>query len=218
MAKKTARKIDLLETLQVIQQVGIDLEGRELWLTPVYHAPDDHSVADVERNMAISFVKSLRLLNAVSQEPIVLHMLCSGGNYIDGMAIFDAIRNSESPTILIVYGEASSASGFILQAADLRVMMPNSHLMIHSGSIGVEGPMEQVEAAVKWATLQTDIMVTVFEKRAKISREEIVKEMHGRDWYLLPQEAVDKGFADVVLGVPGFETISMVKTRKVEKA
>ena len=41
-----------------------------------------------------------------------------GGNWNDGMAIFDAIELCQSYVTIIVYGQAESMSSIILQAAD----------------------------------------------------------------------------------------------------
>ena len=46
------------------------------------------------------------------------------------MAIFDAIKICRSHVTILVYGQAESMSSIILQAADKRIMMPNSTLYV----------------------------------------------------------------------------------------
>jgi len=138
-----------------------------------------------------------------------------GGEWSDGMGIFDAIQNAKSNTVIISYAQASSMSGVILQAADTRILMPDTHFMLHYGSIEVGGTSQAVDAAVRENNAENRRMLEIFanrclegpffrRKRWGIKRvtDYIDHEMKTRgDWYLTAQEAVDLGFADGVMGV-----------------
>ena len=57
-----------------------------------------------------------------------------GGEWSDGMAIYDAISMSRSYITIIAYGQAESMSSIIFQAADRRLITPNTYFMSHYGS------------------------------------------------------------------------------------
>jgi ATP-dependent protease ClpP protease subunit len=71
-----------------------------------------------------------------------------GGDWYHGMAIYDAIKYSSCECTIKVYGHAMSMGSIILQAADHRIMMPNSRFMIHYGYDGKAG---HAKIVYKWA-------------------------------------------------------------------
>ena len=89
--------------------------------------------------MATTFIKNIRLLDQIKNEPIIIHMDSLGGNWGDGMAIYDAIKISRSHVTILVYGQAESMSSIILQAANKRITMPNAYFMCHYGSSASAG-------------------------------------------------------------------------------
>ena len=67
-----------------------DVERREIYL----HGYITNTEEDpgVEYRMATNFYKNIRMLDAISNNPILVHMHSVGGNWHDGMVIYDAIR------------------------------------------------------------------------------------------------------------------------------
>jgi ATP-dependent protease ClpP protease subunit len=62
-----------------------------------------------------------------------------GGEWYHGMAIYDAIKESPCHCTIKVYGQVMSMGAVILQAADARILMPNTRMMIHYGYSGYNG-------------------------------------------------------------------------------
>jgi len=142
-------------------------------------------------------------------------MSSAGGNWNDGMAIFDAISTCKSHVIMLVYGQAESMSSIILQAADTRIMMPNAYFMCHFGSSGFEGNYLDVQAAHKFEQRDIEIMLGIYAEEAmngpffknrsmtKSKTKNFIKtKLKQGDWYLNSDEAVEYGFADSVLTEP----------------
>ena len=69
--------------------------------------------SDVNRD-TLSLTSQLLELDSISNEPIRLYINTEGGSY-DGFAIFDAIKNIDSPVISIVSGLCASAGLLFLQ-------------------------------------------------------------------------------------------------------
>ena len=122
-----------IDTISDVHGYGLDVKNREIYLHG-YIANTDEDPG-VEYRMATSFYKNIRMLDALSRDPIIIHMHSIGGNWSDGMAIYDAITLSRSYVTIVAYGQAESMSSIILQAADKRVMTPNSYFMLHYGSL-----------------------------------------------------------------------------------
>lgn len=210
--------------IEDVNSYGIDCRHREIYLHP--HISNETEDPGVDYRMASSFYKNIRLLDSMKEEPILIHMHSVGGNWSDGMAIYDAIRIAKSFVTILVYGQAESMSSIILQAADRRVMMPNAHFMCHYGSSGGDGNYLDVQ---KYALFEKTIVEAMFNIYAEnvingqymkdhhtVPTEEKVKSFLRRklkdgDWYINAEEAVYYGFADDVINSEKFPTIDSLK-------
>src|ERR1051325_3029687 len=114
------------EQLDWLYDKNLDLYTRSIYL----HTDDENGMDFRE---AAEFVKSINFLNSLGAAPITVYMQTCGGDWNYGMAIYDAIVNSESPVYIIGYGQIASIGAVILQAAAKRVLMPNCYLTIHFG-------------------------------------------------------------------------------------
>ena len=127
--------------------LNVDEETRTLYMGSIGKDYEDNETG-VDSFMAEFFVKGMHILNSTSDEPISIIMNNIGGDWYHGMAIFDAIQTSRSVCTIYVYGHAMSMGSIILQAADHRVMMPNSRFMIH---FGTDGKYSHSKIFEKWA-------------------------------------------------------------------
>ena len=87
-----------------------------------------------------------------------------GGEWSDGMAIYDAISLSKCYVTIIVYGQAESMSSIILQAADEKIITPNSYFMIHYGSSDASGDYLNVQNLAKYEQAICDKMIIYIRK------------------------------------------------------
>ncbi len=155
----------------------------------------------VEAVMAERVIKALHLLDQ-KDEPITIIMNNPGGDWYHGMAIYDAIKGCQSHVTIKVYGMAMSMGGVILQAADKRIMSPNSRFMMHYGYMGWEGHSKTFD---KWADenkkinseMEQILLEKIQEKDPKYTLEDL-KEALDHDTILDSQAAVDLGLADEV--------------------
>ena len=196
------------DSIGEIHNYGIDVKNREIYL----HSAKDNGEDDpgVDYRMAINFVKNIRHLDSISNHEIRINMQSIGGSWQCGMAIYDAIQACKSYITVVTYSQAESMSGIILQAADNRLMSPNSHFMAHFGSTDCSGDFL---SAQKWAELDRqnlDVMLDIFatkcqktgkyfkERKYNVSKTKayIKRKMKDGDWYLAANEAVHFGFAD----------------------
>lgn len=212
------------DAISDVQSYGIDTKNRELYLHGYVANTDDDPGIDYK--MASTFYKNIRLLDKASHEPIIIHMHSVGGNWNDGMAIYDAILLTKSYVTIICYGQAESMSSIVLQAADKRVMMPNSYFMCHFGSSGYSGNYLDVQKGAIFEKKITDHMIDVYTEvclKGKYFKEQyseptydkvksyLKRKLKDGDWYLDANESVYYGFADIVLNTRKFNSIDSLK-------
>ena len=184
---------------------GINIPSRTLYMGSVGSDYDDGELG-VDYAMAERMVKGLHLLDTAApsgDKPISILMNNTGGDEYHGLAIYDAIKTCNNEVNIIVYGHAMSMGSVIFQAADERIMSPNSRMMIHYGTWGV---CDHPKIAYNWADegkrwdkwLVEIYLEKIREKHPKFTKKK-VDEMCNFDTFFTPQEAVDIGLADRVL-------------------
>ena len=208
------------ENIELIHSHGIDMDNREIYLHGQYGSFDEDP--GVEYRMATTFTKNIRCLDRLNDDPILIHMHSVGGNWSDGMGIYDSIVACKSRVTILTYGQAESMSGIVLQAADLRIMMPNAYFMCHYGSSGWSQDYLSSQNAAKFEQGIANAMFTIYADRCvggsffmKQSTDKVKaflkRKLKSGDWYLHAQEAVDHGFADGILGDSKYRTINNLK-------
>lgn len=195
-----------------LHEFNISVASREIFLTGEdYTKVFDDEEPGVEYLMAARFIKNLRLLELQGTGNILVHMKTCGGEWHEGMAIYQAIRMCKSYVTVLVYTHARSMSSLILQAADHRIMLPYSSFMYHDGTWGSSGTVKQGHTEYEQLKLCDAQMMDLYTEKAEgaphwngKTRKQIQKIMRGRmdrkeEVYLSPHETVAQGFADEVL-------------------
>lgn len=139
--------------------------------------------------------------------PWTINLNSVGGSVYAGNALIDeliahSLRGGGTHEITIkVRGVAASMASMILQAADVRVIGPNSQLMLHKGGTGLHGmiDVDSLSDELQWQLNSTDWMIKLFLSRTdKLTRPEMLTKMDRRDWWMSSDEAIKLGLADVI--------------------
>ena len=219
----TKKKHDIAEVLSQVHAYGINLNTREIYLHSYPGVGDEEP--GIEYRSATNFIKNLHLLDAISQENILVHMHIVGGAYADGMAIYDAIKFARSPVTILAHAQASSMSGIIFQAAKKRIMMSHCEYLIHFGSISVDSDSIAAKSVIDWNDLLHKEMLHIFAERAiqgeffrhhKMSLEKTTEYLDHRirqvgDWFIDAKQAVCFGLTDGILGIGNYKTIDKIR-------
>jgi ATP-dependent protease ClpP protease subunit len=202
------------DLLYDLHNYNANVDTREIFLHNYYSSDADENPG-VEYKMSNTFLKNIRALEIKSDKPITIHMQSVGGEWSDGMAIYDAIAMSRCHVTIIAYGQAESMSSIIFQAADRRLITPNTYFMSHYGSTAAGGEYQSVQNWVRYEKRICDIMLDIYagsciggqyfkEKYGSSPDAEKVKlylsrKLKSGDWYLTAEEAVHYGFADEII-------------------
>jgi ATP-dependent protease ClpP protease subunit len=201
--------------IQYAHTYGLDLKSREIWLTPtdeIGHGIGEPIYGDpgVEYSMTTRFLKNFHLLMNSGDEPILIHLKTHGGDWNEGIAIYDTIKFCPCYVVALNYTSARSMSSLIFSACDKRVMMPHSWFMFHDGTVGFEGTGKQFITEGQMYKNTSKQMLDVYISRMLESDEWKGKtETQCRTWlrsnmdrkedvFLSPKDAILHGFADEI--------------------
>jgi ATP-dependent protease ClpP protease subunit len=204
---------------------GLILDTREIFVSP--NIGDDYGVAMIDHVVCKQFITNLRLLNSMGNEPILVHMITCGGDWNYGIAMYDAIKEScddenSSDIIVLSHAHSRSMSSVIPQAASLRILMPNIEYLVHFGEYSDSNNFTSAMANAEQCRKNNETMLDIYISRIKNAEYFKVKKMTEKQiykWledmvtskqelYLSPEEAVEKGFADGILGSDEYKTIA----------
>ena len=220
----TSTKKTPSELIHDVHNFGVNVDSREIFLNS--HIADCEEESGVDWRMATKFNKNIRLLTSGvrSEQPILIHMHTVGGNWEDGLAIYDIIKSCTSTHITIIaYAHARSMSSIIFQSADTRIFMPNSVWLMHMGDMGFDGQAQSFEAEAEWAKKDHDRMLDIYTESAygsiayegkskKQIKNFIDKGLRlKQEWYMSAREAIDHGYGDAVFGDSGHESMEAIK-------
>ena len=164
---------------------------------------------------ANQFIKDLRILSNLNDEPILIHLKSSGGDWVEGLAMYQAIQACPNHITMLNYASARSMSSIIFSAADYRVMMPYSTFMVHTGTNTIDGTGTQVRTEFEEVLKADRIMFDIYiEKLRKASKFEGWSDKRIENWlwkkmrekeevYFTAEEAVEHNFADAIFGADG---------------
>ena len=195
---------------------GVLSSEREIFLSP----SDDDGLSSKD---AVTFIKNLVMLESLSSDPVVIHQYNVGGDQSAGFAIYDAIITSKCKFLFICYGSASSMGSIIPQAIfgkGIRATHVNCEWVIHEGACELSGTTKQFISNAEALKRSKNAMYDIYTKCCKKGEafkgkkpEEIKSILKRRlnvkeDWILSGEQAVEYGFADVLIrGKNSIETL-----------
>lgn len=213
-----------------INDYGIDVEHREIFLFPreeyMYGGGEEGFVEPgIEFGLANQFIRNLRILANTSDEPILIHLKSCGGDWIEGLAMYQAIKACPNHVTILNYASARSMSSIIFCAGDHRAMMPYSTFMIHTGTNVLIGTGTQVQTEYEEMQKADRIMFDIYVERlresdfmkgwtAKRISTWIRKQMKEKEEvYFTAEEALEHNFADEIFGADGtYDWSALIKS------
>jgi len=129
-----------------------------------------------------------------------------GGSVVDGVHLFDFLRNlSESGIHIttVATGMAASMGAILTQAGDTRIIMPTASFMLHEAAFGAVGKTSEIEDRTKWVKMIQERFKQILAERSTLSAKQIDTRWKRIDWWMMPEDATKLGFFDQV-GDAGF--------------
>jgi len=128
---------------------------------------------------------------------ITLDLNSGGGYIVDGVSIFNKIRDYKNGKITARVSYAASMMTQIALAADEVQVYDNTIFMIHNAQGGAYGDYREMAKRGKVLESMTEMLANTYIKKTGKDKAEVL-EMMNEDTYLFGQQIIDNGFADSI--------------------
>lgn len=147
-------------------------------------------------------IRSIDLINEInsgdSKLPLNIYINSPGGDLIEALAIFNAIKRYEGETVAYVDGIAASAASYIAMAFDKVIMPKNTMMMIHDPIGHTVGNADDMrESADLLDKFKNSILAAYADKSGKTTEE--ISGLLSNETWISADEALEMGFADEVI-------------------
>ena len=149
----------------------------------------------------------------IDSPKIVVNIRSTGGDVNDAMLIHDALKSLDAQIVTRCYGYTASAATIIAQAASegQRQISANALYLIHNSICATEGNAAEMEAKADLLHKTDSRIAELYAARSARPVEEFVALMNengGCGRWLSPEEVVEAGLADEIIGDAGTKTTS----------
>lgn len=145
---------------------------------------------------AANFIVAFQSLDS-TPGTITVVLNSPGGTIEAGYAIYDAISLAKNMVVIEGIGKVYSMAALVFQAGDLRLLTPQTEVMIHNIYIETSENFTLTDAAKLARDLgKSNKRYQKLMSRATGRTEQEIKKMCGDETYLSAQKAVRLGFAD----------------------
>lgn len=136
-------------------------------------------------------------LRKIGNRAVTVRINSPGGDMLQGVAIYNALRKHPAKVTVEVMGIAASAASVIAMAGDEVRMGLGTLMMVHNAwGVVVGNRLELLEAAATFDKFDA-AMADIYQARTGLKRSEIVALMD-RETFMTADEAVKFAFADKV--------------------
>ncbi len=173
-------------------------------MTPGFILYQNHILfifGEIDQNLASDIILRLLVLDSLGPDPIKFYINSPGGSITAGMAIYDTMRFIKAPVYTICIGQAASMARWLLASgsAGNRVASENAQIMIHQGRTLIGGTYSDMKINMKEFD-RTQARITRILARHTGKEEKEISAAIERDYWMTPQEAVEFGIIDRIVG------------------
>jgi ATP-dependent Clp protease protease subunit len=143
---------------------------------------------------------------------IQLYINCPGGIIASGLAIYDTMQLIRPDVSTICVGQTASMATVLLCAGTKgkRFALPNATIHMHQAHGGVQGQAADIAIAAREILREQEILQNIIAKHTSQPLDKVIHDTD-RDFFLNPQQAMEYGIVDEILGKPIVEEVKKVK-------
>lgn len=136
------------------------------------------------------------ILDTVVTDKIVVRLNSPGGEFNEGIAIYNALKNHKAQVKTIVEGYALSVAADIASAGDEIIVREGSLVMVHCAMTPFfYGNANDLEKEISVLRKHDEAQIDIFSNKMALERDEIQQLLNYETWFTA-QEAVQIGFAN----------------------
>lgn len=137
-------------------------------------------------------------LRAIGKKDVTVIINSPGGDYFEGLAIYNMLREHPAKVTVKIVGIAASAASVIAMAGDDIQIARAGFLMIHNTWVVAMGDRHALRDVADWLEPFDAAAVDIYAARTGMKDAELAK-MLDRETWIGGADAVAKGFADDLL-------------------
>ena len=156
----------------------------------------------IEEHMANIVIAQLLFLEKEDPDKdIDVYIQSPGGSVIAGLAIYDTMQLIKPDIRVTVVGMAASMGAVLTSGGTKgkRASLPNARIMIHQGSAGFSGSPSDIEIQAREVLRYKEKLTQILAENCGQTFEKVSKDVD-RDYWMSPEEGVEYGIIDEVLG------------------
>jgi ATP-dependent Clp protease, protease subunit len=134
-------------------------------------------------------------LRAIGDQEVFVDLNSPGGDFFEGVAIYNALRAHPKKVTVRVLGLAASAASVIAMAGDEIQIGKAGFLMVHNAWVIAIGNRHDLAEAARTMEPFDDAMATVYAERAGVKKTKAAEWMDNETWFN-GEQAVAEGLAD----------------------
>lgn len=180
-------------------------DALERWEPSIRAAADDGPTISIYDRIGDSYdsegVTAKRIsaaLRNIGARDVTVNVNSPGGDFFQGVAIYNMLREHKAKVTVNVMGIAASAASIIAMAGDEIMMGDGAFLMIHNAWAVAMGNRHDMMAAAEQLAPFDAAMAQVYAARSGLPVADIAAMMDKESW-LGASQAVDDGFATGVI-------------------
>lgn len=134
-------------------------------------------------------------LRAIGDQEVFVDLNSPGGDFFEGVAIYNMLRAHPKKVTVRILSLAASAASVIAMAGDEIQIGKAGFLMVHNAWVVAVGNRHDLADAAKTMEPFDDAMATVYADRAGVKKAKAVEWMDAETWFN-GEQAVAAGLAD----------------------
>lgn len=144
-------------------------------------------------------------LRSIGDRDVVVNINSPGGDYFEGLAIYNLLREHKGKVTVRILGMAASAASVIAMAADQVLIGRAAFLMIHNTWVAAAGDRHAFRDVADWLEPFDQAAAEVYAARTGQTVAQIAQQLDRETW-IGGGAAVEQGFADGLLDSDAVET------------
>lgn len=162
-------------------------------------------------------------LRKIGARPVTVNLNSPGGDFFEGIAIYNLLREHPAEVTVKIMGLAASAASVIAMAGDDVQISEVGFVMVHNAWAITIGNRHDMRAAAETLEPFDDAMAGLYASRAGVEKSAAEAWMDAETWFNGPQ-SVEAGLADSLLPSSQVTTVdrenakSLNAARRVEAA
>lgn len=176
--------------------------------TPDVHAANDDDESTINiyeivgedwwtgQGMTAKIVSSVLRKNKGKE--ITVNINSPGGDFHEGLAIYNLLKEHDAPVTARIVGMAASAASVVAMAASTIKIAEAGYFMIHNSWTCLCGNKNEMRERADVLSQFDETMAGIYSKKTGISKDEI-SIMMDKDTWIDGSDAVDQGFATQLL-------------------